>query len=769
MAGPVARRRKGAEQIQAVENPKAVVREALTLRSQINYVLGVPSALRDSVLQAYTQAVEAMVNEQLFSMPIARIQETTEGRLRLAPIKAAGYQTVGQVAAAEIHRLEAIPGVGAHTATQVIAAAHQIQAAMMKTTRLRFDAIHQPDHHTALLGVLSAYETAVRTISPIQESLIGLAAEVDAVLTDARRASSRLKMLFSGRAKREQARVALQQLSASLSCAQSDGRITALHTAFTTVTAGPPTDQAALWQDYRQRAVVYNGLLIEIAELEPDQVVVEGFIPAEIAAAVHRHPLDTSLLTVSLRGYQAFGAKFALQQNQVIVGDEMGLGKTIEALAAICHLHARHATHSFVVCPASVVVNWTNEIRNKTWLSSHQLHGSDKDQAFRSWRRTGGVAVTTYDSLRSFDPPSDVTIALLVVDEAHYVKNPEAQRTKHVRRWIRAAERILFLTGTPMENRVEEFKTLIGYLQPRVAQRLRTVDSLLDADRFRSLVAPVYLRRNQIDVLEELPPRIETEAWVEFVREDFAAYRSAVASGNFMAMRRAAYAPGTPKKSAKIRRLVEIVEEAMSNGRKVVIFSFFKDVLAIVTSVLADAVVGTITGSMKPVERQWLVDEFSKQTEPGVLVSQIEAGGVGLNLQAASVVILTEPQWKSTTEDQAIARCHRMGQAEPVEVYRLLAQDSVDERMLEILGRKAALFDEYVRKSELTEASPLAIDISELPIVEKVASQAEAERRIIEIERKRLGIDDMTIRTVTENARTLHFTDQGFEDEQPAW
>ncbi len=293
-----------------------------------------------------------------------------------------------------------------------------------------------------------------------------------------------------------------------------------------------------------------------------------------------------------------------------------------------------------------------------------------------------------------------------------------------------------------MENRVDEFKTLVGHLQPGVARSLRAIDGLLGADRFRSLVAPVYLRRNQTDVLEELLPRIETDAWVEFTFEDLAAYRAAVASGNFMAMRRAAYVSGTPKGLAKLSRLAEIVEEAMSNGRKVVVFSFFRDVLATVASVLDNVVTGPITGSVNPTLRQRIIDEFSEQARPGVLVSQIEAGGVGLNLQAASVVILTEPQWKSTTEDQAIARCHRMGQARPVAVHRLLAQDSVDERMLEVLGRKGALFDEYVRRSAIAQASADTIDVSTLPIVEGVAAQAELERRIIEMERKRLGLDD---------------------------
>jgi SNF2 family DNA or RNA helicase len=206
---------------------------------------------------------------------------------------------------------------------------------------------------------------------------------------------------------------------------------------------------------------------------------------------------------------------------------------------------------------------------------------------------------------------------------------------------------------------------------------------------------------------------------------------------------------GSPDTSAKLGRLVEIVDEAVSNERKIVVFSFFRDVLTIVASVLGDAVVGTITGSVNAAERQRLVDEFTERGAPGVLVSQIEAGGVGLNLQAASVVILTEPQWKSTTEDQAIARCHRMGQALPVEVHRLLVPDSVDERILEVLSRKAALFDEYVRKSELTRASAIAIDVSELPIVEGVASQVEAERRIIEMERKRLGLDSQPVQGPT--------------------
>lgn len=114
---------------------------------------------------------------------------------------------------------------------------------------------------------------------------------------------------------------------------------------------------------------------------------------------------------------------------------------------------------------------------------------------------------------------------------------------------------------------------------------------------------------------------------------------------------------------------------------------------------------------------------------------------MGLNIQAASVVILTEPQWKPTTEEQAIARCHRLGQIRPVDVHRLLAEDSVDQRMLEVLARKASLFDEYVRRSDLKDATPDAVDVSGVKEIRVVAGQAELERRIIETEQRRLGVD----------------------------
>jgi superfamily II DNA or RNA helicase len=720
--------------------PRALVSQAGALREAISVVVAAPPARLRAARAAYELARDDVVRQQLAELPLARLKETTQGRLRLGLIEAAGYRTVGQAAAAGVIRLQQIQGVGPQTATQVVAAARQLASAMMQSVRLRFDPDARPPTQTRLLAELHAYEVARQAASPGHENLEDTAAALDAVFTGSRRAASRLRMFFSGARKRDEGRSALSQLGNLMRVARQSGLEARLQQSLAALAAKPPR-AVGLWQDYEERAVFYNGLLIEVGELAPDVEAGQGFIPAEIARLVHQHPLDLSLMRASLRGYQAFGAKFALCQRRAMLGDEMGLGKSVEALAAMCHLHVEGQRHFLVVCPASVLVNWTHEIRRHSELHSYRLHGPDRQRNFQAWTRTGGVAVTTYDSLRSLPGPERVDLGLLVVDEAHYAKNMNAERTKAVREWAGTTSRVLFLTGTPMENRVEEFRVLVSHLQPGLLPRINNADGLIGAGHFRAAVAPVYLRRNQSDVLEELPPRVDTEEWVELRGRDWEAYRVAVAAGSFMAMRRAAYAPGRPADSAKLGRLVEIVEEASANKRKVVVFSYFRDVLDTIAAVLGGAAVGPLTGSTPPIQRQTMVDEFSARRGPAVLVSQIQAGGVGLNIQAGSVVILTEPQWKPTIEDQAIARCHRMGQVRSVDVHRLLAEDTVDQRMLEILATKAVLFDEYVRRSELKDQSPDAVDVSDLKAAQDVGNQVEAERRIIEMERKRLRME----------------------------
>lgn len=262
---------------------------------------------------------------------------------------------------------------------------------------------------------------------------------------------------------------------------------------------------------------------------------------------------------------------------------------------------------------------------------------------------------------------------------------------------------------------------------------------------FRKAVAPVYLRRNQEDVLTELPELVQVDEWETFGASELDAYRSAVRDGNFMAMRRAAFSGGDPSRSPKLKRLLEIVDEASENGHKIIVFSFFRDVLATVHRALGARAYGPLTGDVPAAKRQTLVDEFTGAAGAAVLVSQIQAGGVGLNMQAGSVVILCEPQVKPTMEAQAIARAHRMGQLQTVQVYRLLTQDSVDQRMLEILQSKQRLFDEYARKSDVAALSPEAIDISEATLAREVVA-AEQERLALAA----MDIDDQAAKEAEE-------------------
>lgn len=720
--------------------PKNVLSDAANAISGASRLLDRPAEIERAVRVSYEVERVRIFNEQLARMPLDALKNASQGRLRLGAIESAGYRTVAAVRNAGQWQLEAIDGVGPTTSSQAVAAAEHVAAALFEVIRVRFDPANRPPEQTALLLGLNEYEATQKIVGPIRPELEAFRRDLAGDYEVAQLEARRFRRLVAGSQRRLAAREAVDRIAVTL-------HLPATEQLRAKMADTPPRTQSELrardniWDDYLARPVVYNGLLIEVAGLAPEAHSAEGFLPQDIVERIRAFDLDTSLLNVSLRGYQSFGAKFALVQRRTILGDEMGLGKTIEALATICHLRSHGGTHFLVVCPASVLANWEHEIGRHTRLErTWRLHGPDRKYLLRRWASDGGTAVTTFDTLRALPQP-DFELAAVVIDEAHYVKNPEALRTLTVRDWLAGAQYALLMSGTPMENRVGEFKTLVNHVRPDIASGIRDTDGIAGADAFRKTVAPVYLRRNQVDVLNELPPKIETPEWVALEGRSLDSYRRAVAEGNFMSMRRAAFMTERPDDSPKLVRLLEIAEEAADNDRKVVVFSYFRDVLARIHEALGSLAVGPITGSVAPSDRQLIVDRFTAESGPGVLVSQIEAGGVGLNIQTASVVILTEPQWKPSTEEQAIARCHRMGQVRPVEVHRLLTENSVDQRMLEILARKSALFAEYVRASAMKDATPEAVDVTDDDRTNDVASQAEQERRIIELERRRLGVD----------------------------
>lgn len=660
---------------------------------------------RAGALDAGAKVRRAETARIIAAMPVERLKDATRDKIRTTPLTDAGLKTVADVL--NFRGLEAIPGIGAVSATRIRGAAQTLWQTTYDEMPVRIDIKNRSAETTELLRQLRMWDAVRKTI--------GTPADVDRAKNFTVLGSVWTKQLVClvvwcapGRSAAEftESADALIERARLMSDARSSA------------------DGGDVWEDFLARPADYFALLAELGFITEDAKKAHGDLPDEIVEAVRALELRTRYLSASLRGYQSFGARFALVQRKVILGDEMGLGKTVEALAVLAHLRDTGSQYFLVICPAAVVTNWMREVASKSTLRPHRLHGGERRAAVRAWVRDGGVAVTTFETLpwlhAQHSAPSD--LGCVVVDEAHYIKNPDAARSRNSRRILDSAERAVLMTGTPLENRIQEFRNLVLYVQPKL---------VVDADelaprKFRRQVAPAYLRRNQEDVLTELPDQVEVDEWLAMSGDDSTAYRQAVEAGNFMAMRQAAMTQGS--KSMKMQRLREIVGEAEDNGRRVVVFSYFRTVLEHVVAELPGRVFGPLTGSVAAPRRQAMVDEFSAAGHGAVLVAQIVAGGVGLNIQAASVVVICEPQLKPTTEWQAIARARRMGQLESVQVHRLLSEEGVDQRIRDILARKRELFEEYARKSDTAESAPEAYDISE----------AELAREVIAAERERL-------------------------------
>lgn len=622
----------------------------------------------------------------------------------------------------------AVPGIGPQSAQAIHDAAVAQRKRIRDGERVRLDPQRKPKLEAQLLESLTALRRVEREVQGLPVEIAHLRTLVDPWQSAASRSYSWISRIFTSKAKKLESQKAVYQLNtvAKLPETQSIREHIAR-----IVAAGSPAGNA--WTEYERDAASLNALLSQFTSLGAAEVdASHGFVGSTIARETQKVVLDRTHLRSYLRAYQAFGAQYILSRGKAILGDEMGLGKTIQALAVAAHLAAKGDKHFLVVCPASVLINWSNETRKHTKLRPLQLHGAERESATQDWIRKRWSCyhhLQHPSTTRHLGDPS-----VVVIDEAHYIKNKAAQRSIASHKLIGKAKRAVLLSGTPMENRVVEFRNLVEYVQPDTARRINASDGLGGGELFRKTVAPAYLRRNQVDVLKELPELIEVEDWVQPTADDNSRYRDAVASRNFMAMRQSAYAGSGQTKSAKMERLREIVEEAEDNGVKIIVFSFFKSVLDAVRREVPGVVFGPLTGATSSTQRQQMVDDFTSHNGRAVLVSQIEAGGVGLNIQAASVVILTEPQWKPSTEVQAIARAHRVGQIRTVQVHRLLAKDTVDERMREVLERKTQLFDEYARRSQAKEGDRASVDDGWDQGV------APAENSIIELERKRLGL-----------------------------
>lgn len=680
---------------------------------QYQYVVDVAEDCRRQILQEYRAEKKEAVYELLKNISVEDLNRQKQG-IRVSLLKNARLENIYQVLCAGRQRLVNINGIGEAGADKIMKIARLYYQEAEKKARVRLDDTQKNPRQAAILQglyVLTQLQEGVERAGSIQKKYHESLQEK---IQSARQMQGAVGWLFKTNQQKQQALDAYHQLDTlvqrgyAVQAAKLYGRTRQVL----------EQDTALLGQQaFDRNTAPFYAQLEEITGESLDEKAYSGGLSVEYVQSIETLDLDLSLMRSTLRQYQLFGVKYIIQNRRVLLGDEMGLGKTIQAIACMAHLKAQGKTHFLVVCPVSVMVNWNREVSNHSTQQALEIHGLDRGEEYDRWKQDGGVGITTYETITRLELGQE-RIDLLVVDEAHYVKNPQAQRTKALGRLAEEAEYVLFLTGTPLENRVEEMTFLVSMLNEKVAKKLERVAALSTADSFREAAGEVYLRRIREDVLTELPEKEEKQEWCAMNRREKEAYYQSLLEGNYMAVRQVSWNVEDIKDSSKAVRLLELCETARENGRRVIVFSFFLHTIQAVMQLLGDRCYGPISGGISGKKRQEILDEFG-ESEPGsVLVSQIIAGGTGINVQAASVVILCEPQWKPSTEEQAISRAYRMGQKQRVMVHRLLTENSIDERMLEVLQGKTDIFNNFAQESvagerlkEMSEESAMKLII----------------------------------------------------------
>jgi len=463
-----------------------------------------------------------------------------------------------------------------------------------------------------------------------------------------------------------------------------------------------------------------------------------------------------NLISTPLYEYQEEGTLHLCFGRRVLLADDMGLGKTIEAIAASALLkQLRDIKKVLIVTPASLKHQWAREIRRFTALPVQVIEGNPILRR-KQYRDLQFFNIINYELVRYDEKEiSHVDFDLVILDEAQRIKNWRTKTADRVKR-LRGSHAFV-LTGTPLENRLDELYSVFQFIDPtilgplwRFNQRYYEVErrpsgsykvlGYKNLDELRHRIAPYVLRRVRDQVLLDLPERIDSNFFVEMTKpqlDAYSEYEHKVARLMAQAKRR----PLTPeehqlllgflvkmrlicnalalhdpeikpkdreKTSPKLRELREILaEEIAGNGRKAIIFSQWSTMLAFTEPVLEKINIGWVklTGDVPSKKRGMLVDRFFQDPECKVFLST-DAGGVGLNLQAGSMVINLDLPWNPAVLDQRIGRAHRHGQKRPVNVVNLIAKGTIEERMLDTLAAKRTVFDAALNEdSTVTDLS----------------------------------------------------------------
>jgi superfamily II DNA or RNA helicase len=454
-------------------------------------------------------------------------------------------------------------------------------------------------------------------------------------------------------------------------------------------------------------------------------------VDAEVRAAGREQPT----LKIALYPYQVEGVAFLASRGRGLLADEMGLGKTVQAIAAMAQLVQRgEVRRTLIVCPASLKHQWLREILLFTRLTEEDVAvvSGNREAREACYAAAPPVLVTSYELVRADERAlADLAPDLLILDEAQRIKNWRT-RTASVVKGLQS--RFAFvLTGTPLENRLDDLYSLMQVIDPklfgplwRFNEEFTTLDpggrptSYRNLDVLRGRIAPVVLRRRKEEVLSDLPARLVSRVAVPMMKaqleihsdsEETVARLLAILKKRpltpveeqrllraFQRMRMACNAAGLVDKKTvgapKLEELERLLEEiCVAGGRKVVIFSEWEKMQALAAEVCGKLGVGHVRlhGGVPSGARGRLIDRFREDPACKAFLST-DAGGVGLNLQVASHVVNLDLPWNPAVLAQRIARVHRLGQREAVNVVLLVSEGSFEERLEQTLDGKRALF-----------------------------------------------------------------------------
>lgn len=454
-----------------------------------------------------------------------------------------------------------------------------------------------------------------------------------------------------------------------------------------------------------------------------------------------------------LRLYQELGVAWLWHLHQQdlggILADEMGLGKTPQALALLAASTAAQAQPRphLVVVPASLMENWRREsARFAPRLRLFVHHGTQR--LGRDDFAGFDVVLTSYGTLtRDVELFSAVDFELIVADEAQHLKNRRTQAAQSLRS-LRGRGRFL-LTGTPLENSLEDLRSLFDFLMPGFVPRLpgglRREEKAFHDERLRAQTAPYILRRTKTAVAPELPPKIEQVVWCEPSPTQAALYRrlqedsereliDLAAQGasegrlrlatltQLLRLRQVCCDPRLIKaapagtESAKLDAFRELLAESIDEGHRMLVFSQFTSLLALLREELETEEVACcyLDGSMTPRARQAEVDRFQADASVPVFLISLKAGGTGLNLTGADVVVHYDPWWNPAAEAQATDRTHRIGQSKVVTSYKLICSGTVEEKVLALQDEKRALLADVFEASDAAAGKLRLGDLREL-------------------------------------------------------